>query len=343
MVLVAIVLFSLLVFAALAVDTAAIVQERRTLQNSADAAALAVAQDCRESTCGDVMATAQRYTDANADDGTSGIEEICGTDPLVACADPPTLPEGTSHVRVTTVTRTPDGADEVPYTFARVMGLTGRTVRARATVAWGGPASLPGRLPITISMCEWDLYTNGGTEYVAPPQDPPSYTTYPPASAERVLYVRKHGGVEACQLGPSGTYLPGGFGWLDTDEACRTRTDIIEEHPGDTGISPPKDCTPAQFADLIDTVVHVPVFDELSDKGGSHAGYRMRGFAAFYLTGFYFAGRFTGGQRSVATGQVICRGDERCISGFFVDGQVITSPGDIGGPPMGVTVVTFVE
>src|SRR4051812_34446397 len=114
MVLAAIVLFAMLAVAALAIDTARLVQERRTLQSSADAAALAVAQDCAGATgCGVSLATATGYANANADDHVSAVSAICGLDPkngsLTACTDPPPgLPAGVGYVRVTTESRDPD-------------------------------------------------------------------------------------------------------------------------------------------------------------------------------------------------------------------------------------------
>ena len=78
-------LFAVAIFgmAAFALDTAAIYEERRELQNGADAAALAVAEDCLRlpQTCnaGAADATAAGYADANAEDGAALVDDTRST------------------------------------------------------------------------------------------------------------------------------------------------------------------------------------------------------------------------------------------------------------------------
>ena len=55
----ALLLVPMLGFAAIAVDIGALYAERARLQVAADAAAIAVAQDCSRGNCGDMLATAQ--------------------------------------------------------------------------------------------------------------------------------------------------------------------------------------------------------------------------------------------------------------------------------------------
>ena len=62
----------LLGFGAIVIDVGLIYWETRQLQNGADAAALAVAQDCVDGVvgdCGPFQATADAFTDFNANDG----------------------------------------------------------------------------------------------------------------------------------------------------------------------------------------------------------------------------------------------------------------------------------
>ena len=70
---VALCLVILLMIAAWVIDGSALYQERRELQNGADAAALAIARDCAEGACGDVYATGEAFADGNAGDGQSRI------------------------------------------------------------------------------------------------------------------------------------------------------------------------------------------------------------------------------------------------------------------------------
>ena len=56
----ALLLVPVLGFAAIAVDVGSLYAERARLQVAADAAAIAVAQDCSRGSCGDMLATARR-------------------------------------------------------------------------------------------------------------------------------------------------------------------------------------------------------------------------------------------------------------------------------------------
>ena len=71
---VAVILVALLALTAFAVDFGRMWEERRQLQNGADAAALAIAEDCARGLCDgsyDEYATAEIYVDANARDGAA--------------------------------------------------------------------------------------------------------------------------------------------------------------------------------------------------------------------------------------------------------------------------------
>ena len=82
------------------IDVGALYAERRQLQNGADAAALAVAEDCAEGDCLDEMATAKTYADSNAKDDAANVDEVCGSGPglrgLPDCRHPapPARPAG---------------------------------------------------------------------------------------------------------------------------------------------------------------------------------------------------------------------------------------------------------
>ena len=70
-VMLALLLVPMLGFAAIAVDVGALYAERARLQVAADAAAIAVAQDCSRGNCGDMLATAQALITANDGEGTA--------------------------------------------------------------------------------------------------------------------------------------------------------------------------------------------------------------------------------------------------------------------------------
>lgn len=53
------------------------------------------------------------------------------------------------------------------------------------------------------------------------------------------------------------------------------------------------------------SVVAIPIYDHIGPSGG----YVVSGYAAFYLTGCYFAGQYAFNSP--------CSGDDRCIRGYF--------------------------
>lgn len=323
---------------AVVVDVATILQERRVLQNGADASALAIAEQCGVGACGDALSTAATYSDANADDDNTSVEEICGVgiDGVGECATPPdSVPDGANYVSVTTITDDGEGGDEVPFGFARIFGLEGTSVRARAVAAWGGPSSLVSALPVTISQCEYDTYTDGGTDL----EEPPPYTSgYP--SPEAVIYLHDTTGANPCSTTSSGADLPGGFGWLETTTGCEAISSLDDWFDDSTGRPPPTSCTAALMATLVGTVVPLPIFDQTNGLTGTNGEYHMSGYAAFYITGYSIVGQYK--VQSLASGSYPCSGQASCISGYFVNAPAPVS-GSIGGPSMGVTVVALVE
>ncbi|MBM3682981.1 MAG: hypothetical protein FJW83_00355 [Actinobacteria bacterium] len=106
-------LVALIGAAALVVDVGALSVEKADLQAGADAAALAVAHDCVAGHCGAVTDTATRYASANAIDGASAVDGVCGRGPgLRDCAATPVETHGASGwFEVVTSTPNPAGAD----------------------------------------------------------------------------------------------------------------------------------------------------------------------------------------------------------------------------------------
>ena len=352
-VLVALLLVALMGFGALVLDVAALVQEKRELQNGADAAALAIAKDCSgASGCGAFDATAEELADANADDGASTVGEVCGTGAgLPACAEPPTVAAG-KYVQVRTSTDNPANtadASQIGFVLAPVLNAAnvGATVHAKSVVAWGGPASLQAGLPLTISMCEWLSYTSDGSSF--PPAGP--YPPYPAASWERTIYLHDTTGASPCPAGPSGADLPGGFGWLDTSQpeigdsdtgdGCKAYSGTDGWWDDKTGRPPPQSCTAALMRTLLGKVVYLPIFVETNGLTGTNGEYRMGGFAAFLLTGYSIEGQYK--ERSIINGAFPCSGQASCVSGMFLEVLASEIAGTIGGDDLGLTIIAFSE
>jgi Flp pilus assembly protein TadG len=242
-------------FAAIAVDVGALYAERARLQVAADAAALAVAQDCARGACGDVVTTATAMVAAN--DGRAG-------------AAPPVLQ--TNPMRVTVHGRTP-----VQHWFAPVLGYDATAVSASATVAWGGPERGTAVLPLTFSWCEFSQQTGGGM---------PSGTTV------RTIYFTKTSGTVGC-TGPSNNTVPGGFAYLDTPPtACTAASARNQRTYSSTGNTPPSTCSQAYLSSWVGKTVLLPLYDSSGDTG-SNAWYHVYGYAAFRITGYAFGGQFS--------------------------------------------------
>jgi Flp pilus assembly protein TadG len=253
-VLISLLIVPLLGFAAIAVDIGSLYAEKARLQIAADAAALAVAQDCARGACGDMLATARALVVAN-DGEASAAQPVLNTAPL--------------SVTVT-------GSTPKKHWFAPVIGFNSTSVSATATVGWGGPTRGTAVLPLTFSWCEFSQQTGGGL---------PSGTTV------RTIYFTKTSGTTGC-TGPSNNIVPGGFAYLETDPGkCDASSARNGRSYSSTGNSVPSACSTGDFSEWIGHTVLLPLFDDSGDTG-SNAWYRVYGFAAFKLTGYSLGGQY---------------------------------------------------
>lgn len=337
--------FVVLAAGLLTIDVGQLYSERRQLQNSADAAALAVAQSCAATTGCD-LSYAQPYASGNANDSTASVTEICGSGPglsacgpantndLTNCLQPSSGTTLNGYVQVRTQTLNSGGTGVRSF-----FGGDGTTVGACARAGWGGVQSATS-LALTISSCEWNQATSSGTVFA----QPPPYTTPYSASlkaAERLLTFHSGAAKNAsdCGGGPSGWDLPGGFGWLaDADGECSATITAGGTYDADPGASASNACR----ATLLDawtakSVVYVPVYDGQTGTG-RNGTYHLEGWAAFVVTGYKFPGT---SKNSWLTGKPCnTSGSSNCISGFFT-AQLMPNPISVGGPSMGVSAVAL--
>ena len=312
----AIILVVVLGFGAFVLDVGALVQERRELQNGADAGALAVAKDCAGSLgCAGYgfipQDRADDFVDANALDLDSNVDDVCGTDTfgiLLACTDPPAVPEGVQgYVRVVDSTQeVSTGASEITFSLGQVLGLTGATVDASAVAAWGAVGSAT-TIPLTFSQCELDLLLAAGGGV----QEGPPFSGDP----QTILF---HTNAESCVPtgNSSGSDLSGGFGWLDADDNCQTEIENGDTVGEDPGASADNSCDPSEW---VNRTLLIPIYDQVSDQGGQNGEYHVVGFAAFYLTGYRFPGD---------TSPPACDPPDTCITGYFT--TFVTGGGEFG-------------
>jgi len=294
-VIVAIMLVVLLGFAAIAVDVSMMYAERMQLRNGADAAALAIAQKCAKSpsdtNCSTSAPLASNLANSNANDGISNIKSIAFGSP----SGPVTVTVGAQE--------SGHAANQVSLFFARILGMNSAEVNASSKAAWGTPSKGPAILPLAIAYCKLDIPT-GGT-----------------AGAVQVLDQS----TPACN-----NKLPGGFGWITTSgtKCSVTMTAGQSNDSGiwfdsDPGASPPTSCATADFDQMNDQTVLLPLFD-LATGTGTAVKYYVKGFAAFHVTGYHFS------NFNWSTGGNI---QNKTIRGYFVKFVSLAQAFELGNVP----------
>jgi Flp pilus assembly protein TadG len=346
-VIVAILLSVLVGMAAFVVDIGDGLWERRMLQNSADAAALAVAVDCAGGDCKDYDTTARDYSDANNWRGAN-VVSIVGPDGV----SPPT--PGGGEVTVTTRTGTREEAGRLVQWFSGVLGHTqGLATGASATAVWGTPG-FASASPLTISICAWNRMTD--TIGLPTPADIAKLPTVEEAAAlvtggdlgETVYYLSPTGGAQpppedAACYAPTGFYndlssgekLPAAFGWLDSSGCVvpvTTDLDGGEWAPSEPGASAGNQVSCIKDIRLDDPPVAVfPIFVGEAEGNGV-PDFQIISPAAFYLTGYRLPG--DGPPTWSLGGPAPCSAPTSCIRGHWVrkleEGAPIANPSSFG-------------
>lgn len=332
----------LLGMGAIVIDVGFIYQERAELQNGADAGALAVARGCATgaSTC--LVNKANYYANHNAKDGVSTVDKVCGFDgdgvlsscpaPTGKITDCPAKPStGTKYVDVHTSTQTAGGDTLLPPSFARALAgnasYEGSRVLACARAAWGPPKSAT-TIAFTISWCEWSQATADGSAFG------PTPPATPPLSVHRVLKLHTTSGT-GCPSGPSGSDGPGEFGWVDESDSDCSVLINNNTYSSDTGASAGNDCkTALASAYASRKAVYLPIYNKVTGTG-TGGTYTLAGFAGFVVTGYWLPGA---SQKDWLTNKNECKGSEKCIAGYFVEG-LMPSTGPIGGTDLGLHIV----
>ncbi|MHA6668500.1 TadE/TadG family type IV pilus assembly protein [Homoserinimonas sp. A447] len=306
-VMMAILIIPLIGFLAIALDVGALYAERAQLQNGADAAALAIAQDCADGTCDDPSARAAAFADQNANDGAASVLT-------------PTFPTATS-VTVTATTRVAGtNADAISHPFAALIGTSSSSVGAVATAEWGAPLAAMVTLPLAISYCEFTPALDG------------------------TLVLIRYDEERECE-GPDGQPIPGGFGWIERlEDQCAAYLDLNEESmPNEPGNSYPGICDDT-LTDMEGQTILVPIFDSALVTNGVDAAYHIYGFAAFTITGWKFSGGQTFPAVNIDSAAPNCNGNCRGIQGFFERWvSVEDAATELGGPNLGATIVRLID
>ncbi len=303
-VVVAVAMVALLGFTAISIDVGAMYAERAQLQSGADAAAIAIAQDCaagRECTVAAAKPLAQTFANANTNDGAANVAD-------------PVFPDSHSVTVTTSTKEAGTGAGGLGLFFAPLLGVEAPTLTAQATASWGSPARGPAVLPLAFAPCSFN-----------------------PDGSIQVLRVHGSEGESCTSTSPSGQALPGGFGWIDDPTGtCTATVDIAELAPSKTGVSlPSASCADVLAARKGSTVI-LPVYGDKGDTG-SGGWYKITGWAAFTLLGWHFTGGVS--DSNTTYNQAKCTGNCKGLIGRFVEFVSLDDRFTPGGPDLGTTNV----
>lgn len=299
-VLVAVLMVALIGFAAISIDVAEAHAEKRQLQLAADAAAMAIAQDCARGDCQTPADTATAFTQANVDDPDA---------------------EATPYVTLETGTVTVTTTGRAEHWFAPVLGIDESSIAADATARWGYPISGTPILPLALNKCElsYQIEAQGGFG-----------DTTEPLTILRSKDLKEKDLPEdwPCEIPQSGNHIPGGFGWLETTPGtCDAVTVAGEDNASDPGNSISNGCEWTDLVDARDKVVLLPLFDE-SGGEGNNGWFSIIGYAAFHIQGYNFTGN--GGE---PWGLPCPQSVNTCLRGSFVEFVDTTSAFDYGTDP----------
>lgn len=305
-VVVALLMVALLGFAAISVDIGANYAVKRQLQNSADAAALAVAQEsaCKTQT---PTSTAATLVNANVNSGSAGSAVVID-----------------AVKRTVTVTASAIDADGLPgrrNLFAPVLGVDRSQISASAKVSCVFPLDGTAELPLTFHKCHFD----------------------DSKSLDVKILVQYNTTAPRCN-GTSGNAAPGNFGWLlGQNGKCPAKINpAIYQTPGDTGNNIPGPCKDT-IKLFQNGVVLVPIYD-VAGGTGSGGWFHIVGLAAFKIQGYRLSGNPEFNWNNDVHGAGLnCSGNCRGIIGTFVKTISLDSDLTPGGLDFGVTTVSLVK
>ncbi|MFB9411305.1 pilus assembly protein TadG-related protein [Dactylosporangium matsuzakiense] len=355
----------LLGLATIVIDVGAALDERGQLANGADGAAWAAAQFCIANT-GCTSATARTAglsaATGNARDGTAEIS-VCGSfNALTACPAGsarsttnlrPCLgsdPASGNFVKATTYSRGPGGSSAAPTYFAGAVGAKAAYPQSCSRVQWGPMKTGATVMAFGIAQCSYNTITTNGTVFgpVAPvAQHVTTPGTVPPAKGvtgpvqEGVVPVRS-----LVSLCPGITV--GGLAWLTASvTSCLLNTVSVGDNlPVGTilpaGTAPCRTAIAAAYTAREPLLV--PIYDSVSVS--LPPTFHVAGFAAFVVTGYYFATLPPVYQAPmVAANNCTLLGLTNCVNGYFTKGltpaniRALASATAAAGADRGVEVI----
>lgn len=269
-------------FTGLAVDGGATYAKHQELQNGADAAALAAAQECAadEDDCteANLQTEAAPYGEANVRTEKETVSTAFVID-----------------LSAQTVTATVTGTKF--HWFLPVVGVSESEISPDATATWGSPYSGPSMIPLAVSQCTFEESLDVGVGIIE-------------------VFLPKNRGVDDDRECPyRDDYPPGSFGWLADANGCQVEVAVDDWIYTDTGVNDKPDC---EWEDFIGEVVLIPIFDE--DIGtGANGQVHITQFAALRVLGIYIhAGNEQYGEPCIRSEDTVYE-HKTCLRGEFIE------------------------
>lgn len=339
---------------ALTVDTGRLFVERRAVQNGADAAATALAQDCALdlASCAPNEPSTTRATlfaNANAADETSTVTSVCGSVPFAAC-EPVSTHEWECRdasaydrfVRVRTATRETDGTAVVPPVFSDVLsGDGGRGLWACAQAVWGAAGSGTGIVPFALSVCDYNengtliaiSFANNASTRVCTITDADGISWTYETGLSGLTYYTKEGSTFDC-VTPVAVSVGD---WLTRQNIASTQQVCGSPQPSD------------RLNALLNTEILLPIVGNVATNGQGSYPFQVISFARLRFLGYWLQNQNTSGgtpppgigtprQRWNAVG---CVPGTSCLYGTFTTG---VTPGTVvpGGVNTGTVAIQLI-
>lgn len=248
---VAIMLVPLLAIGALAIDVSSMHADRQRLQSGADAAALAIAQQCATGgACTPESATDLAQQLAGANSTLEGNANVLEVDLVIA--------ERWVEVELTS---------HNTHVLAPVIGFESDDLTARGAASWAGGGMLPLAVP-TCYIEEWNIVTSGDMNRQATFYNKFHNSNVPPEAAD-------------CLNVNGWSSAPGNFGWLSPEPACFAG---IEFDANGAVVDTGNNETCALHL-VRDSRVLIPVFSETNGASGSNVRLTITEYLEFTLTG----------------------------------------------------------
>ncbi|WP_350002030.1 TadE/TadG family type IV pilus assembly protein [Pseudarthrobacter sp. WHRI 8279] len=236
--------------------------------------------------------------------------------------------------QVTVTTSTINGSSSfLTNLFANALNAGSVTVGAQATAGIQPPGGGSG-FPLVLSEDCYNLTSAS-----------------PTAGVQKISY--KPG---ATCTGPSGTEIPGGWGWVDESSPCNAVTTVgTTGMASDPGNNPPSGCS-AILTGWKDTIlaggevkVQFPVFDTSSGTGNT-GSFNIIGYATFKIWGWKFGNnheyefRNTASDPGMTSALACSAGQDRCIIGQFIEYITIGSGSSVpGGTDLGTSEIRLIK